>query len=53
MLMGAEAVFFARHDVHVASGASVRDEVGDVCAFHFGHCVSNFEDMMRGKAALL
>ncbi len=38
---------FVRHDVHAASGASVCDEVSDVCAFHFGHCVSNFEDVMR------
>ncbi len=43
MLMGAKAVFFLlRHDMHVASGASVCDEVGDVCAFHFGHCASDF-----------
>ncbi len=45
MLMGAKAVFFVRQDVHVVSGhsgASVFDEVGDVRAFHFGYCVSDF-----------
>ena len=53
MLSGAKSVFLVLHDVHVVSGASVWDEVCDVCAFHLAIVWVMFRMWRAAKTALL